>query len=288
MGIGGGLVGIAVGGYSVITGATSMEGTIAIFLLLLLAASLGIALGIQGLTYARASRYFTAMPDILLLIERIWRNDPGILTGTQAAEICDRAVDAIAKVFSQITGAPCQVSIEILSRLREDEGGPKLQSIDYLVVNLSRDSSSREASQDRRRHAVDGNASYREIFHDAACGAFFFRDDVAADAAYFTSEIEAEALATTGGKLTGRTSWPLTYRSTLVVKICEADLCRSGREHMPIAFLWLRSAEPGVFDERYEVELMQRMSRALAPIVTRCVKATMRQHDFRRRQASAQ
>jgi hypothetical protein len=283
--VGGGLLSFVTGIRSIVIGATSIEGTIAIVLLLLLVTSLGVALGIQGLTYGRAARYATAMPEILRLTERVWCSNPDTLTGTQATEICDRVVDSLAKIFCQISGARCHVSIEVLARTHEEPGGPKRRSSDYLVLNLSRDSTSDGLDhEDRRRHAVEANASYREIFHDPSCGAYYFRDDVAADSGYFSSELKADALGASGGRSFRRGRWPLHYRSTLVLKICQAVKCRTEGEHIPIAFLWLRSPEPGAFDEVYDVDLMQRLSRALAPIVTRCAEATKPTYDFRRRQ----
>ncbi|MEZ5365065.1 MAG: hypothetical protein R2748_22750 [Bryobacterales bacterium] len=40
-------------------------------------------------------------------------------------------------------------------------------------------------------------------------------------------------------------------------------------------------------DETYDVEVMERMSRALAPIVTRCAQATKPTFDFRRPEVAA-
>jgi hypothetical protein len=287
--IGGAVVSLLSGVRSIVAGDTSLEGTVSIVLLLLLSTSLGVALGIQGLTYGRAARYANAMPELLRLTERIWRQNPELLTGTQASEVCDRVVDALAKIFSQISGARCHVSIEILTRTHESPAGPQRRATDYVVVNLSRDSSSDGFDhEDRRRHSIEGNASYQAIFRDPSCSAFYFRDDVAADNSYFSTELKGEMLpsARSGGFLRDR--WPLHYRSTLVVKICQAEMCRSDREHQTVGFLWLRSIEPGVFDERHDVDLLQRMSRAIAPIVTRCVQATKPSFDFRRSRMASQ
>ena len=283
--LGGGIASIIAAVSSVAFGATSLEGTVSIVLLLMLAVSLAIALGLQALTYGRASRYAGCMPQILQLAERIWRTDPSVMTATQATAMCDTVVEDLAKIFQQVSGARCHVSIEILTPTHEGIRGPLRRADDYLVVNLSRDSSTNTLSHEsRRQHPVTENSSYKTLFRSPACLTVFFRDDVAADQAYASTERGAEELSSRGA---GRRQWPLHYRSTLMVKICNAERCTEMLDHKPIGFLWLRSPEPGVFDERYDVELMQRMSRAVAPLVTRCVQATKPSHDFRRQQAAA-
>jgi hypothetical protein len=289
MAIGGAVVSLFTGVQAIVSGDASMESSISIVLLLLLSTSLGVALGIQGVTYGRAARYATAMPDLLRLTERISRQNPEMMSGNDATEICDRVVDALAKILTQISGAHCHVSIEILTRTLESSASFKRRAEDYVVLNLSRDSMSEGLDhEDKRRRLIEDNSSYSITFHDPSCSAFFFRDDVAADSAYRTSEMQANALPAARGVTFRRGRWPLHYRSTLVVKICQAELCRLDREHSAVGFLWLRSPEPGVFDERYDVELMQRISRAVAPIVTRCVQATKPSYDFRRRRTAAQ
>ncbi|MCB9385701.1 MAG: hypothetical protein H6509_13885 [Bryobacterales bacterium] len=270
--VGGGLISLVAGVRSILSGNTTTEGVVAIVLLLLLATSLGIALGIQGLSYGRASRYASSLPDLLLLLEKTWRNNPETLTGAQATEICDRAVDALAKIYGQIAGVRCHASIEILTPAGPEAAPLRRESGAYDVVNLSRDHSSQGAELgDRRRLRIDESSAYRQIFESTECGAYSFSDDAAVDDKLQTQD----------------STRPQHYRSSLMMKICQAELCRTGRQHAPIAFLWLRSPEPGVFDEVYDVEVMERMSRALAPIVTRCAQATKPTYDFRRPEAAA-
>ncbi|MEZ5365066.1 MAG: hypothetical protein R2748_22755 [Bryobacterales bacterium] len=227
--VGGGLISLAAGVRSILSGNTTTEGVVAIVLLLLLATSLGVALGIQGLTYSRASRYASALPDILLLLEKTWRNNPETLTGAQATEICDRAVDALAKIYGQITGVRCHASIEIVTPASTEPTNDRRESGEYVVVNLSRDQSTQGTELgDRRRVRIDENSAYRQIFDSPDCGAYFFSDDVTIDEKF---------------ELNDHTR-PQHHRSSLMMKICQAELCRTGRRHSTVAFLWLRSRNP--------------------------------------------
>ena len=287
--IGGGLASLVTAIYALAGGATSAEGAVAIVLLLVLSLSLGAALGIQALTYGRAARYAGALTQILRLTDKIGGYDPQLLTGTQAAAICDRMVDELAKIFSQICGAPCFVSVEILTPNREGLAQPLRRSSDYAVVNLSRDTGSESLGpQQKRRHPVDGNSAFVEIFQKEECGAHYFSDDVAAERRFATTEVKAGELDGSGGGRLSRKAWPLHYRSTLVTKICQAEQCRAGIEHVPIGYLWLRSPSPAAFTEDFDVDLMRHMSKAIAPVLTRCVRATKPMHDFRRQSTVAQ
>jgi hypothetical protein len=283
--LGGGIASIIAAVTSVAFGATSVQGTVSIVLLLMLAISLAGALGLQALTFGRARRYAVCLPEIMQLAENIWCADPSVMTGKQATEMCDTVVEGLARIFQQISGARCHVSIELVAPLHEGLRGPLRRSSDYVVVNLSRDPSIDTLEhENRRQHPVDSNSSYRALFRAPGCQAYFFREDAAADMAYASSEYGAEELMALRRQ---RGRWPLHYRSTLMVKICHAERCAEQGDHKAIGFLWLRSPEVGAFDEQYDVELMQRMGRAVAPLVTRCVKATMPTYDFRRQQAAA-
>ncbi len=282
--VGGGLASLFTGLYAIVGGATSAEGTVAILLLLALSLSLGVALGIQALSYGRAARYARALGQILRLTDRVAALRPETLTGAQATEVCDRVVDDLATIFSQICGGPCFVSLEIMTPSHQSPSTALRRASDYVVVNLSRDAAGGDVtSQRQHRHSIDGNSSYRKIFHDPECGAHYYSDDVAAEESYNTTETRPGELELAGrGRFGPGADWPLHYRSTLVVKVCKDDECRAGREHAPAAFLWLRSPMPGAFHEVFDVELARHMSKAVAPMVMRCVRANKPTHDFRR------
>ena len=286
--VGGGIASLITGVYALGGGVTSQEGTVAVVLLLLLSLSLGAALGIQALTYGRAARYAGAMSQVLRLMEEIGRCTPETMTGMQATAVCDRFVDDLAKIFCQICGAPCYVSIEILTPTRAASGIVQKRSTDYLVVNLSRDKASESLpNQHQQRHSIDGNTAYREIFQNPACGAHYLSDDVAAGF-YSTTELKADELARFSTDRLRRSRWPLSYRSTLVTKICRDEPCKTQDEHTTIAFLWLRSPATGAFNEEFDVDLMRRLSKAISPVVTRCTQATKPTFDFRRPSAVEQ
>ena len=285
--IGGGIASLLTGAYAIAGGATSAEGAVAIVLLIVLSISLGAALGIQAITYGRAARYAQALGQVLRLTGKLHRLSPETMTGLQATEVCDRFVDDLAKILSQICGSPCFVSLEILTPAHPAHSPSLRRATDFVVVNLSRDSTLEAITgQHQRRHSVEGNTAYRQIFEDNNCGAHYICDDVAAESVYTTTELKADALVQlSAGRLKGR-RWPLQYRSTLVIKVCQAEPCSTGEEHIPVAFLWLRSPVPGAFHEEFDVELARHVSRGIAPVVTRCVRANKPTHDFRRQPAA--
>jgi len=276
------LLACVAGVHALASGSVDREGGAAIALLLLAAGSLAGALGLQGLKYRREARYAGALQEVLRVVELAGARSPETLTGAQATAICDRIVDGLARVFTHVSGARCHVSVEVMTPTREGAPRPpRSESGGYAVVNLSRDASaSGEERDSRRRHRIEGNAAYLELYESPDCGAYYFRADAAAAPGRRSTEAGE-------GSHEEPERWTGPHRSTLVVKICHFERCRGEGDHTPIAFLWLRSAEPRAFDERYDIELMQRMARALSPVVTRCTQATKPTYDFRRQPGGA-
>jgi hypothetical protein len=267
--------------YTLASGSIDREGGAAIALLLLATGSLAAALGLQGLKYRRQSRYAEALHEILCIVELAGARSPETLTGAQATAICDRIVDGLARVFTYLSGESCHVSIEVLTPKREGVHlSPRPDSAEYAVVNLSRDASADRLGRDGRRHSIAGNSAYCELSERPDCSAYYFRPDAAADPEHRSTEAFLDTSAES--RTLSRPS-----RSILAVKICRFERCREEGEHVPVGFLWLRSAKPNVLDERYDIELMQRIARALSPVVTRCAQATKPTHDFRRQPGGA-
>lgn len=279
--LGGVVLACLTGVYTLAFGNIDREGGAAVALLLLATGSLAAALGLQGLKYRRESRYAGVLREILCIVELAAARSPETLTGAQATAICDRIMDGLARVFTHLAGEACHVSIEVLTPTRDGAPRPpRTDSGGYAVVNLSRDASADRLGRDGRRHPIAGNSAYRELYESSDCSAYYFRADAAADPEHRSTEAVLDTAAEPRNQAR-------SYRSTLVVKICHFDRCRGEGEHIPVGFLWLRSLKPNVLDERYDIELLQRMARTLSPVVTRCAQATKPTHDFRRQPGDA-
>lgn len=263
--------------------ATSNEGIFAIYALLVAVFFLAAAITTQSVRHRRPLRYSSRVSRFLRVAEKAQVRDPETFTGEQAMSACKNLLNDIAAIYSEINKARCLASIEVMTHVGSPQAPYGRRAHDYQVHTLCRDDHCDDLEHGVRiRQTIEGSSSYEKIFHDPTCGAHYVSGNVERERQFRCPNRNVQIIKQSGLRrlLTRGASAP--YRSTLVIKICEASRCAARVDHFPIGYLWLRSAATNAFDEDIDLEIMQSIGRSLAPLVTRITRASLPTRDFRR------
>jgi hypothetical protein len=265
-----------------LTELTVARGVAATVALLGAVSLIAVAFGLHASLHRRKLGYAAAAPDLLRIVEKARLADPYTLTPGQVVELCRSVLNDTADAFAKLTGARPFVSVELMASTVPTlpaAQASELRAIDFVIETLCRDETSeRLAGGLKLRMAVEANSSFRHIFRDPECSTFYHAGDVAKVRNFRCSLLDA--LEERSSAAPARDS--LHYRATLVVKICQRDRCTSRQAHFPAGYLCLHSPLPHAFDAAIDVEIVQSIARAMAPLVSRLAGATLPVRDFRR------
>lgn len=171
-----------------------------------------------------------------------------------------------AFAFSFITGSKCAVAVKIITMIEND--GTK----DFATQTLFRDGESnakRKQTNDGTVHWISQNTDFSVImehFRDPARRHFLSNRLPFIDFYQNTSFKDYGNPQTSDvrffNKLVRNRTWPLPYKSTLVVPICPMN---SKLKTDIIGFLCVDSSDRGVFKKRFDLDLLIGIADGMAP-----------------------
>ncbi len=250
------------------------EGKLAIIVLTSFTLLLSFTVALQRFRFSRRAAYGDASRRLnRVFFEIVDASQRGTSSAAHIKAACQESVNALAEVFTRITGSRCSACIKIV----EGDFGTGLGDDTRLkVVTLCRDT---ESDQARRRPGknqdwIDQNSDFEELFAQRSAKRFFASNSLPWLSDYKNTSFEVYGMpprlgVPILGQIVRDLLWPLPYRSTIVVPIspkADDDQVRAFRVG---GYFCVDSTSRFVFSTRMDVELVRGVADCLHPIVSR-------------------
>ncbi len=193
-----------------------------------------------------------------------------------AKSLFGRLLDQVSVIFSMLTSTRCRAAIKLAYEVGDQ----------FYVCTLTRDHLSKKACEtmddDRLRHNRDplwGN-THLAMLISTENKIWHFISNNLVKALRNKQYVTTSELAYVNGKPPGSNKWVLPYRSCITCVIGQAkfDECPHLRTEIP-GFLTVDSESRGVFEERWDKELMFLIADALFAPLTAYLQAVQRGKD---------
>jgi hypothetical protein len=182
-------------------------------------------------------------------------------------------LDQLCVVFISLTSTHCRACIKVVYKIDSDA----------YVYTLTRDQNSKSKcyQTDNKRlkdnhDPLEQNRTFAELFSDANQKWHFICNDLTSLAGFHSTSVTAYqpeyATSTPLRHLPWRSSneWPLPYRSTIACVIGQGPFARCDNLPTHVAgFLTVDSESRGVFEDRWDVQLMFSVADAIYPVIIR-------------------
>ena len=198
--------------------------------------------------------------------------------------VAQRCIDRLAQAFSLITGTQCSACIKAMESTSEFAALPRDARTRPYVHTLCRDAGSidrefgpapeergiyqMEEPPDGFTHFIDQNTDFEHILMSTGTPKrLFFSNNLPALRGYKNSSFHYYGQPADGSFRRNRT-WPLPYKSTIVVPISRRSL-QLNQAYELKGFLCVDSRSRNVFADRYDLDIMQSIGRTLVPLLER-------------------
>jgi hypothetical protein len=248
----------------------SIEAVVAIAYLAFLVLVLLIAVVWQEYRLARKARYAEIIEHQRTISELVREAAAKDRNKAEFIELFTNILDQLADAFGLLTATKCATCLKILAYEHRQPGG----NPEPLTETVCRDKTSaaqRYQPVNTVLHWVSENTDFH-LVHTAFPGpdAVFFSNNLATVPGYRnTSATQLSHVTLNPTRVTRLKSeifWPLKYRSTIVVPVRSRN--SDGHDCLR-GYLCVDSRSRGVFDPRFDLELMQSVSSLLGPIFGR-------------------
>ncbi len=237
-------------------------------------AALMIALVWREAVYSRKARYAEIVASFGQTFLAIQESALSSVASTNEINLgCKRIATHAAHVFSLTTGTECSVCIKVLEDDLSDESRIQVRP---RVRTLCRDQNSEgkrdHADKSQGDHWLDQNTDFYELHRNAGGpkGRSFFSNNLPGYHGYNNSSFELYGRPHRGTLLINlfpAMFWKLPYRSTIVVPVSSRQ---SDSNKTPlVGYVCVDSGSRGVFNRRYDPELLAGIAECLYPVLVR-------------------
>jgi hypothetical protein len=198
------------------------------------------------------------------------------LYATTAKSMFGDLLDQVSVIFTTLTSTRCRAAIKLVYKVNND----------FYVCTLTRDRNSRQdcagIDDNRLEHNRDplyGN-THLTLLSDSDNNSWHYISNDLVRAVKNKEYLTTSELAYSSGRPPGNKKWVLPYRSCLTCVIGQAKFeeCPSLRTEIP-GFLTVDSESRGVFEERWDKELIFLIADALFAPLTAYLQAVQRGKD---------
>jgi hypothetical protein len=230
----------------------------------------------QEYRYARKARYAEALGYIAQVFTAVnARRSEQMSNVEEVTDLCRIVLNRLGRIFSLVTGTRCSTCIKVVV-VRDGSERPQ-------VATLCRDDTSIERETGRSpieawmsdledpnavQHWIEENTDFAEVFRRAGTPQLaYISNDLTAEPFYWNTsfKVYGEPKRTRIPFLRSLT-WPLPYRSTVVVPIGGRD---NYRQYKLSGYLCVDSGSRYAFSRRYDVPLLTAAGENLNDLVTR-------------------
>lgn len=180
----------------------------------------------------------------------------------------------LKEIFDEKTGSNCSICIKVVT----DDAKVGLET---ELLTLCRDAKSngikRRTIIDREldvKHNIFKNSSFINFFDYLGKhkGRYYLNDNLPADLSYKNTSFEVHGYPDDSGDLARRNkTWPLPYKSEIVVPICPYDF--NENNHQLYGFLCVDSNMIEVFNGTYDVAILQGVSDGIHGLIDQFLKS---------------
>lgn len=224
----------------------------------------------QRRIFSRKTLYGEFLTEILDIHNRINQENLQKLNNrNDILQVAKAICNDLSNLMRLVTGRPCAACIKVVDAPVDEEG----QVSTYTFCRDSRSLPKRNYNEDKK-HWISANTDFLEIFrHEGPpITRYFFENYLPSRQGYNNSRFESsgfrqETLSRWVRPFFRSATWPLPYKSTIVVPIF--PLVTDEDPPPVMGFLCVDSPARGVFRQQYDVGLIRSVAACLYPIMSR-------------------
>lgn len=228
-------------------------------------------------------RYKSAIPILNSTYREIHfaiKDDPETYQ-TSLARFCN----GLSSTFTTITGAQCHVAIKMCTK---EFGADTTKLSSLKTITIARDDASSGQRKAKRLHGeqvahpISENSDFLQIIKSIAKGkeAYFFSNDLVSSMPIYSNssfkcfDKEPDHYAPYTSSEERAKTWPLEYKSTIVVPIYLGNNNSQVAGKNFYGFLCIHSNETNIFDESIDKEVLAGCADGLINVLDRCYNKT--------------